>query len=127
MSAGADADQELAAATWRFLAQTRMPFEQFFFDWRGGRASADRAASGASAQSYAASSFQAVRAALGKHEPIEGATRHPYFAGERPITMLIDEVEALWAPIAESDDWSAFHQKLAEIAELRAAYAPVHE
>ena len=36
--------------------------------------------------------------------------------------MLIDEVEAIWTPIAESDDWGLFHQTLAEIAEMRAAY-----
>jgi hypothetical protein len=35
--------------------------------------------------------------------------------------MLIDEVEALWAPIAGSDDWSAFHRKLAAVAEMAAA------
>jgi hypothetical protein len=36
--------------------------------------------------------------------------------------MLIDDVEAVWAPIAERDDWSLFEAKLAEIAELRAAH-----
>jgi hypothetical protein len=34
---------------------------------------------------------------------------------------VIDEVEAVWAPIAERDDWSAFEAKLAEIAALNAA------
>ena len=33
---------------------------------------------------------------------------HPYFARERPRSMLIDEMEATWAPIAERDDWSLF-------------------
>ena len=37
--------------------------------------------------------------------------------------MLIDEVEAIWAPIAEGDDWSAFERKLGEIARLRDAYS----
>ena len=37
--------------------------------------------------------------------------------------MLIDEMEALWAPIAESDDWSAFNAALGEIEEMRQAYA----
>jgi hypothetical protein len=36
--------------------------------------------------------------------------------------MLIDEMEALWAPIAEADDWSAFTSALAEIEQMRAAY-----
>jgi hypothetical protein len=38
--------------------------------------------------------------------------------------MLIDEMEAIWAPIAERDDWSLFHQTLGEIEEMRQAYAP---
>jgi Zn-dependent M32 family carboxypeptidase len=35
--------------------------------------------------------------------------------------MLIDEVEAIWAAIAERDDWSLFEAKLADIAEMKAA------
>ena len=37
--------------------------------------------------------------------------------------MLIDEMEAIWAPIAEADDWSACEAALHEIGEMRAAYA----
>jgi hypothetical protein len=37
--------------------------------------------------------------------------------------MLIDEVEALWAPIAEADDWSPLEEKLARIEAARVAYA----
>ena len=36
--------------------------------------------------------------------------------------MLIDEVEAIWKPIAEQDDWSVFHAKLDAIDEMREAY-----
>jgi hypothetical protein len=36
--------------------------------------------------------------------------------------MLIDEVEAIWAPIAEHDDWSKFHAKLTEIELMTEAY-----
>ena len=36
--------------------------------------------------------------------------------------MLIDEMEALFAPIAARDDWGALEEKLADIAEMRAAY-----
>ena len=38
-----------------------------------------------------------------------------------PPSLLVDEVEALWAPIAEADDWSAYAQKLADIEALRLA------
>ena len=36
--------------------------------------------------------------------------------------MLIEEMEALWAPIAERDDWSALDAALGEIEEMRQAY-----
>ncbi len=36
--------------------------------------------------------------------------------------MLIDEVEAIWAPIAEHDDWSLFTAKLAAIEAMADAY-----
>ena len=32
--------------------------------------------------------------------------------------MPIEEVEALWAPIAANDDWSLFHAKLAAIRRM---------
>ncbi|HUH77044.1 MAG TPA: selenoprotein O, partial [Devosia sp.] len=47
---------------------------------------------------------------------------HPYFARTTPRTMLIDEVEAIWASIAERDDWGLFHATLNEIAQMRQAY-----
>ena len=35
--------------------------------------------------------------------------------------MLIDEVERIWAPIADADDWSAFStKKLAQISRIMA-------
>ena len=36
--------------------------------------------------------------------------------------MLIDEVEAIWEPIAASDDWSALEAKLETIGAIRDAY-----
>jgi hypothetical protein len=47
---------------------------------------------------------------------------HPYFALTAPCTMLIDEVEALWAPIAARDDWAPFEAKLASVQQMAAAY-----
>ncbi|HTJ58197.1 MAG TPA: selenoprotein O, partial [Devosiaceae bacterium] len=46
----------------------------------------------------------------------------PYFVRQKPRTMLIEEMEELWAPIAAEDDWRAFNAALAEIAEMQAAY-----
>jgi hypothetical protein len=35
--------------------------------------------------------------------------------------MLIDEVESLWAAIAEQDDWAPFHDKVARLRQTGAA------
>ena len=120
-SAG-EKDQQLATATWQFLAESRMPFERFFFDWRGG--SAERAAASPEAATYESTAFGPVGELLTKFEPRSAdVADHPYFQREEPCTMLIDEVEAIWKPIADDDDWAAFEGKLADIAEMRAAYA----
>jgi len=94
-----------------------------FFDWYGGSPSADRAATGPNAALYADEAFEALRRELGTHPP-RAADRlaHPYFARPRPRTMLIEEMEALWTPIAAADDWAPFNQALAEIGEMRAGY-----
>ncbi len=61
---------------------------------------------------------------LSAHATAPGAGReHAYFRHDAPCTMLIDEVEAIWAPIAAEDDWSAFHAKLDDIALMAAALA----
>jgi len=36
--------------------------------------------------------------------------------------MLIDEVEAIWAPIAERDDWSSLHAKVAALRRMGEAH-----
>ena len=123
-SAGETADQQLATATWQFLADSRMPFERFFFDWRGGIGDAARVDDSPEAEIYRGDAFASLRALLERFEPRSAdVASHPYFHGAAPCTMLIDEVEAIWAPIAEKDDWAAFHDKLAAIAEMRQAYA----
>ena len=58
----------------------------------------------------------------GHRTAAEARLDHPYFNRPQPCTMLIDEVEAIWAPIAASDDWSAFHAKLEEIRSMAEAY-----
>lgn len=117
-----EADTKLASSVVQFLIKTRAPFEQFFFDWYCGMQSRERAAASVSAEFYSREEFEPVFAALSQFETF-GNLDHAYFTREKPCTMLIDEVEALWAPIAERDDWSAFYAKLREIGEMREAYS----
>jgi serine/tyrosine/threonine adenylyltransferase len=121
-----ESDGAFVTALFGFLLSSQAPYEQFFFDWRGGAASAERAARSPSADHYSSPAFRPVADLLEVYSPsADCKLDHPYFARQRPRTMLIEEVEAIWAPIAERDDWSLFAQTLDEIAEMRAAYGVV--
>lgn len=115
--AGQAADDALVDALFGFLHDSKAPFEQAFFDWQGGLLSAERAARSPAASRYATDAFAPLRQALAAHAPSPGLRLdHPYFARPAPVTLRIEEVEAIWAPIAERDDWSALHATLDAIA-----------
>ncbi len=123
-SLGAEADSELVTKLFEFLYASQAPYEQFFFDWRGGRLSAERAKHSPSAPYYAREDFAELRTLIEAREPLSTHNLdHPYFARERPRSMLIDEMEAIWAPIAERDDWRLFDETLREIDEMREAHS----
>ena len=112
----------LVAEVFSALHVTQAPYEQFFFDWRGG--DEGRAFASPSAEHYRSEAFERLRGLIGAHPRAANANLdHPYFKRERPRTMLIDEMEALWAPIAERDDWRSLYEALGEIEEMREAYA----
>lgn len=118
------ADLTDMAELFEWMTQSAVPWDQFFHDWFAGEASATRAAQSPIAPLYATPAFAAVRARFFARAPVRPERlSHPYFARERPASLVIDEVEALWRPIAEADDWSAFEAKLAAIAEMKEALA----
>ena len=122
-SRGAEHDAEISRVIWKFLAESKAPFEQLFFDWFGGSVSAERAGKSPSKEFYASDAFKPVAATLKDFSAAPGAKLdHAYFSQHKPCTMLIDEVEDIWRPVAERDDWSAFQAKLEAIDEMRAAY-----
>ena len=107
--------------TW--MTQSRAPYEQFFFDWFCGGLSAPRAAKSPAAEFYEQEGFADLRATLMDFEPLQpDRLAHDYFNRAEPCTMLIDEVEAIWARIAEADDWSALEEKLGAIRQMGDAY-----
>jgi uncharacterized protein YdiU (UPF0061 family) len=121
-SLGVEQDSTLVQEVFNFLHETQMPFEQFFFDWRGGDGS--RAMRSPAAEHYRAPAFEVLAGLLAAHPQAANANLdHPYFAREAPRTMLVDELEALWAPIAERDDWAPLYAALDEIEEMRQAYS----
>ncbi|MBW3559306.1 MAG: YdiU family protein [Proteobacteria bacterium] len=121
-----EADVELVNAAFAALSGggEALGWEPLFFDWFGGPASEARALAGPRSALYRDEAFAAFRSRIAEAEP-ERPERlvHPAFARPEPETLLIAEVEALWAPIAEADDWGPLNAKLARIEETRAAYA----
>jgi uncharacterized protein YdiU (UPF0061 family) len=112
-----DADLKFLEDLFAWMTASEIGWAQFFHDWFAGRnARRDPL--------YDAPAFAPIRAGI----EARGAVRperlaHPVFARETPVDLLIDEVEAIWAPIAENDDWSLFNAKLDDIDQLREALA----
>ena len=115
-----DEDLEFVAALFGWLTQSQVPWDQFFHDWFC--ADASRAAQSPLAALYNDAAFEPIRAGMLERGPVRAVRlRHAYFQRPTPASLVIEEVEALWAAIAERDDWSLFEAKLAEIALLRDA------
>ena len=121
----AGADIALANSALRALAEggEALRWEPFFFDWFCGLASEHRAITGPRAELYEGEAFRAFTNILASREP-ERADRlnAAYFQGSGPEELVYDQIESIWAAIAERDDWSAFHAKLSAIDTARVAW-----
>ncbi|MEM7766750.1 MAG: YdiU family protein [Pseudomonadota bacterium] len=123
---GPDLDADLAFMSnfYAWMTETGVPWPQVFFDWFGGSASETRAAASPIANQYGDPLFAPVRdGLLGRTPDRASRLSHAYFQGETPASLLYDEIEALWAPIADADDWSAYHAHLDRLEQLRLAMA----
>jgi hypothetical protein len=79
--------------------------DTFFFAHRGGRCDPGELAQ-----------------ALARYEALP--TMHDYWSDDAPQSLLIEEVEAIWSAIAERDDWTPLHQKVAAIRRMGTAHGP---
>jgi len=109
-------DKALIGAMEAALMTGTVGIDRFFFDWAGG----DRRAPSPADTHYAASVFDDFRQAVSAYSPARSLD-HPYWADEAPCSMHIDEVEAIWARIADADDWSALDDKVVAIRRMGAA------
>ncbi len=119
------ADQRLLDTTLALLREggEALGWEPVFHDWFAGFASSARALAGPRGKLYQGETFDAFRFALFEHEPDHPERlEHPVFAAP-PEDLLIDEVEAIWAAIDQSDDWGPLEAKLARIEAVRQAHA----
>ena len=121
-----DDNVALANAAFQAIGEggERLRWEPFFFDWFCGAESEGRAMGGVRAPAYGGQALGQFRGILGAFEPDRPERLdHPYFLAPEPEELLYEQIEALWAPIAGSDDWTAFNEKLGRINLAREAYA----
>ena len=115
-----EGDFDFVMALLRWMDEANVPFEQAMFDlfcFEDARMQKSPVSS-----VYQGDGFKVLRQKVVSHEKIEpGRLSAAYFSG-KPETMLIDEVENIWAAIDEDDDWSRFTDKIEAIREMGAAY-----
>jgi serine/tyrosine/threonine adenylyltransferase len=95
------------------LEGSAVTIDRFFFDWRRGDTEPER---------YAGPRWDRARATFAALTPRPGHLDHRYWSGEAPCAMAIETVEAIWAPIAERDDWQALHDKVAAVRAMGEAH-----
>jgi uncharacterized protein YdiU (UPF0061 family) len=103
---GAGQDRPLIGAIERALVETETPIDRFFFEGFGGTLP----------EGYGAP-FAELRAQLTHYAPRKPRD-HPYWSDAAPCAMLIDEVEHIWARIAQGDDWAPLTAKVAAIRRM---------
>ena len=109
---GTPADGRLVEILLKTLTESRLRFDRFFFDWYGGASA--RALSGPFGGLYQRRWFSSLRSAI-EAQPVRPDLQP---MPDQPCEMLIDEVRAIWANIAQADDWSSFYNKLAAVRNL---------
>jgi uncharacterized protein YdiU (UPF0061 family) len=101
---GSEQDTRLVALCEQAMREGNLQPDAFFFAHRGGRGGAQ----GELGEVLADYTCLPVT--------------HDYWSDEAPQTMLIDEVEAIWAAIDERDDWEPLHAKVAALRRMGAAH-----
>lgn len=122
-SRGHDNDEATLRAFLAFMLASQLPWEAVMFDWFCGSSSAERAMLGPRGAAYAGEAFDAWHDLLMQYQPVRSERLdHALFQRAEPVAMTIDVVEAIWARIAEDDDWSAFEAALDDIALTRKGF-----
>ena len=107
-SEGTEADLALVGAAERHLRASGISPDAFFFMHRGGRAAADGE----------------WGEALAARKAAPGALDDPLWHEASPPSLVIEEVERLWAAIDTADDWQPLADAIAAIRRLGFALGP---
>ena len=111
----------MAEALFKAMRESACGFELVVCEWFGGEAA--HAQKGKRKALYESLTWQHASDLLANAPMAKGVDPdHAYFQDDDPQTMLIDEVEAIWAPIAERDDWSVLSAKINQIHRMASGY-----
>ncbi|WP_296718363.1 protein adenylyltransferase SelO [Erythrobacter sp.] len=103
---GVEEDTRLVSLCEAAMNESGAQPDAFFFAHRGGRGEATGT----------------LGEALADYTPL--ASAQAYWSDEAPQSMLIEEVEAIWAAIDEGDDWAPLHAKVAALRRMGEAHGP---
>lgn len=128
VSRGPEADRELVQMAETLLLTERHSLDAFFFFSR--KYVSDKSAIAAKLQpSGNAQQDDALEkwlACLAGYQPVKDACAHEYWRSDAPQSMSIEEVESLWANIAEHDDWQALTAKVAALRAVAKAHGALY-
>jgi serine/tyrosine/threonine adenylyltransferase len=112
-SRGEESDRQLVEAAERAMVREQIPIDLFFHQHRGGRSS-DSTEYGEERKAFID--------ILSGYKNTHSAT-HPFWSDPTPCSMLIEEVERIWAAISEHDDWQPLYRKVEGIRRMGEAHA----
>jgi serine/tyrosine/threonine adenylyltransferase len=114
----------LTHAFWGAMQASRAPLQRVFFDLIGGGLP-DRLRASPERPMYETAAWAEVIEDLRGLDPaprLPMALGHRYFCEDVVETMVIDEVEALWASIDTRDDWAPLDDKIERIRRMGEAH-----
>lgn len=112
------ADDELLASFFNLLEKNRLKFEQVFYDFHSKKVLLDNKLTAF----YESLSPQLLKILENYEIADDLKSQDPYFKNETPETLLIEEIEAIWSPIASHDDWTSYEKKIQSIRNIRELY-----
>ncbi len=111
MEPGKDANKDMGFinSTFLYLENSQAGLAQFYYNFRGGAGRLKQALKGPNKTAYEGQEFKDWLKVFKTYEPNAKAPDTDV------VTIIHEEIEALWAPIAAHDDWSLFERKLTDI------------
>ena len=103
-SRGLEEDTRLVSLCEAAMREGALQPDAFFFAHRGGRGAAEGE----------------LGEALADYTPRDSS--HAYWSDATPQSMLIDEVEEIWAAIDKDDDWTPLHAKVVALRRMGEAH-----